>query len=106
MIFPEWGSLGGVHDDYWRGVLHHMLLGCAGVGVLGFSTLVILLPMRGLGFIGYHPNLLRGATGAGMRGDPSATVVLSIVVVAGLVRIQTERRTRPCMLCLRWGWHG
>jgi hypothetical protein len=33
---------------------------------------------------GYHPNILRGATGA--RGDPSASIVLGIVVIAGLVR--------------------
>jgi len=28
------------------------LLGSTGVGIVGFSTLVILLPMRGLGFVG------------------------------------------------------
>ena len=60
----------------------HFILGCTGVGVLGFSTLVILLPMRGFGFIGYHPNLFRGNP----RGDSSASLVLGIVVVAGMLR--------------------
>lgn len=39
----------------------YVLSGCVGVGIIGFSTLVILLPMRGFGFIGYHPNLFRGS---------------------------------------------
>ena len=60
------------------------MLTYADVFAVGFSTLVILLPMRGLGFIGYHPNLLKG-TISGARIDPSAAVVLAIVVVAGLV---------------------
>lgn len=38
--------------------------------------------MRGFGFIGYHPNLFRGPA----RGDSSASAVLGIVVVAGLLR--------------------
>ena len=33
---------------------------------------------------GYHPNILRGAIGP--QGDPSASIVLGIVVIAGLVR--------------------
>ena len=37
-----------------------------------------------LAHAGYHPNILRGATGP--RGDPSASIVLGIVVIAGLVR--------------------
>ena len=60
----------------------HILQGCIGVGIIGFSTLVILLPMRGFGFIGYHPNLFRGTS----RGDSPATIVLFIIVVAGMAR--------------------
>lgn len=82
ILLPTWAGLGA--GIMGRNVVHHLMLGCTGVGIVGFSTLVILLPMRGLGFIGYHPNLIRSASGAG--GDPSATVVLAIVVVAGLIR--------------------
>eukprot|EP00960_Hanusia_phi_P045117 757032-Hanusia_phi.AAC.7 len=77
----EAGKAAGVSDLYAID-RQHFVLGCTGVGVLGFSTLVILLPMRGFGFIGYHPNLFRGHP----RGDSSASVVLGIVVVAGMMR--------------------
>lgn len=56
---PE--SLSSLLDTDWQ----HLVSGCIGVGIIGFSTLVILLPMRGFGFIGYHPNLFRGSS----RGD-------------------------------------
>ena len=86
VLLSTWSGVGVVAgSQQWQDVCHHLLLGCTGVGILGFSTLVILLPMRGLGFIGYHPNLLRGTGGKG-RGDPSASIVLGIVVVAGLMR--------------------
>jgi hypothetical protein len=42
-------------DRFWLNVCHHLLLGSTGVGIVGFSTLVILLPMRGLGFVGRAP---------------------------------------------------
>ena len=84
ILQAEWSGTGIMSGHQWYIVRHHILLGCTGVGILGFSTLVILLPMRGLGFIGYHPNLLRSSTGA--RGDASSSVVLGIVVLAGLMR--------------------
>lgn len=73
---------GAGQEDRWAIGWSHVVQGCVGVGIIGFSTLVILLPMRGFGFIGYHPNLFRGTT----RGDSPASVVLFIIVVAGMVR--------------------
>jgi len=73
----EGGPLSG-----WPIGRSYIVQGCVAVGIIGFSTLVILLPMRGFGFIGYHPNLFRGT----MRGDSPANVVLFIIVVAGMAR--------------------
>jgi len=87
VLLPQLVGIGeGIFSEsqYWPIVVHHVILGCTGVGIVGFSTLVILLPMRGLGFIGYHPNLLRSAGASG--GDPSSSVVLAIVVIAGMIR--------------------